>query len=464
MQTGKMRNWLSSSLALAGAAWVFVPMRGEAYQIVGAGLAPGQRDVRIYNNFTDAAANDNVAAHTNFPGALGAPMAMWKACVEWGSVLHGNGNGDSSQPGGLGSGGANFDAAWAGEADGVGSTDANIVSELAGSSGSVYAFTELPADNGWRIRFYSVWNWADGPDVGIGAGTIDIQGIMTHEYGHALGLGHSVSPGSTMLAGVSGNGVSLRTIETDDADGVQAIYGTISAGKPRITGIAISGSTITITGQNFAATGNEVWFTAPNTTPEGNTAPLVVVGAQASTGGGTQISVGTPSTAGDGDILVKIPGTGFDTVSNAWPADVNPGPACNTPHNTCVMNPNSYSLFGASMAYAGTTSYAQNDLTLMCYDIPPLKGTLFYYGRTANGFFPFGNGTRCVDTPLYRLKPATTSDVMGIAIRVIDLNDMPTGGSMLPGSEMHASAFFRDPAAGGAAFNSADVLSWIWCP
>ncbi len=460
----KIRNWLASSLALAGAVWVLAPTRGEAYVIVGTGLAPDQRDVRVYNNFTDSTANDNVTPDANFPGALGAPLAIWKACVEWGSTLHGDGNGDPAQPAGLGSGGANFDAAWAGLSDGVGATNGNIFSELAGSSGGVYAFTETPTEDGWRIRFYSTWVWADGPAIGIGVGTVDIQGVAAHEYGHALCLGHSLVPGSTMAATISGNGVPMRSIEADDISGVQAIYGLAAVGKPLITGIAISGSTITITGQNFAATGNEVWFTAPGPTPELAASPLIVVGAQASTAGGTQISVGTPSTAGDGDILVKIPGTGFATLSNAWPADVNPGPPCNTPSNTCVMNPNSFSPLGATMGYAGSTSIAQNNLTLLCFDIPPLKGTLFYYGRTANGAFPFGNGTRCVDSPLFRLKPATTSDSLGVATRVIDLNTLPPGGSMLPGSEMHASAYFRDPAAGGAQFNTADVLSWVWCP
>jgi hypothetical protein len=267
-----------------------------------------------------------------------------------------------------------------------------------------------------------------------------------------------------MEATLNANGVPMRSIEADDTLGVQAIYGLASTSKPLITGIAINGSTITITGQNFDPTANEVWFTAPAPTPQLAANPLVVVSGQVSSGGGTQLTVGTPSTAGDGDILVKIPGTGFSTVSNAWPADVNPGPPCISPSNTCVMNPNSYSPLGAYMGFAGSISIAQNDLTLLCYDIPPLKGTLFYYGRTASGAFPFGNGTRCIDGTLYRLKPATTSDTTGLATRVIDLNNMPPGGGMLPGSAMHASTYFRDPAAGGAQFNSADVLSWVWCP
>jgi len=460
----KLWNWISCSAALAGAAWVLLPTRGEAWVVIGTGLNTTQRDFRIYNNFTDSTANDNVTPDPNFPGSLGAVMAIWKACAEWGSRLHGNGNGDPSQPGDIGSGGANFDAAFAGEANGVGSADDNILSEISGSSGGVLAYTELPSEDGWRIRFYSTWQWADGPGTGIGSGTIDIQGVTTHEFGHALCLGHTSVPGATMGATIIGNGVAMRSIEADDIGGVQAIYGVASANKPVITGVTVNGSTITITGAHFAPTGNEIWFRTSGQTLDTILNPLTVLAGQVSTAGGTQLSVGTPPLADDGDILVKVPGLSFDTLSNAWPADINAGPGCNTPGNTCVQSPNSVSPFGAGMGYTGSTSIAQNNTTLLCYDIPPLKLTIFYYGRTANGSYPFGNGTRCIDGPLYRLLPAVTSDNSGTATRVIDLNNMPPGGSMIPGSTMHASAYYRDPAAGGAFFNTADVLSWIWCP
>ena len=35
----KLINWLGSSCALLGAAWILVPTRGEAWAIIGTGLA-----------------------------------------------------------------------------------------------------------------------------------------------------------------------------------------------------------------------------------------------------------------------------------------------------------------------------------------------------------------------------------------------------------------------------------------
>ncbi len=460
----KFWNWLGSSIALAGAAWVLLPSSGHAWVVLGSGLGPDQRDFRIYNNFSAPQANDNVTPDADFPGALGAVMAIWKGCVEWGSRVHGDGNGDPSQPGGLGSGAANFDAVYAGQANGVGTTNDNILSQLSGSGGAILAFTELPTEDGWRIRFYGVWTWSDGPGSVLAPAEVDLQGVATHEYGHALGLGHTTVASSTMVASIISNGVPMRSIEADDIGGVQAIYGAASSTKPVITSAVNLGTTITVSGRHFAATGNEVWFAPSSVTLDTLAAPLVVVTGQNSVGNGSVISVVIPAGAGPGDIVVKVPGTGFDVVSNTWPMDVTVVPACIPPVSACGMNPNSYDPSGASMGYSGSISVAQNDLTLLCQGIPPLKSTLFYYGRSANTVVPFGNGTRCIDAPIFRMPPATTADATGHALHVVDLNNLPAAGVMLPGCTMSASAFFRDPAAGGAQFNTADVLSWTWCP
>lgn len=57
-----------------------------------------------------------------------------------------------------------------------------------------------------------------------GGGAIpDVRAILTHEMGHALGLGHSTVMGATMFATYP-SGLSWRSLEQDDRDGICAIY------------------------------------------------------------------------------------------------------------------------------------------------------------------------------------------------------------------------------------------------
>lgn len=56
-----------------------------------------------------------------------------------------------------------------------------------------------------------------------GQGLIDLRSILTHELGHALGLGHTPVLGATMFA-TYGGGIAWRSLEKDDRDGVCALY------------------------------------------------------------------------------------------------------------------------------------------------------------------------------------------------------------------------------------------------
>lgn len=64
-------------------------------------------------------------------------------------------------------------------------------------------------------------------------GTIDLRSVLTHEMGHALGLGHSPVLGATMAAGYPG-GTSWRSLEVDDKEGVCSLYP--GAGAPGCAG------------------------------------------------------------------------------------------------------------------------------------------------------------------------------------------------------------------------------------
>ena len=309
--------------ALGATALLLAPVRGSyGFAKIGGSLAPGtQRDVRVFNNFQDGAANNNLAFEPRFPGWVGAEQALWKAASEWGSGPHGDGGGDPTQTT-LGDGLGNFDFFFSGGADGAGGSNRNIISTIPNCGGGTLAYVQSPIADGWTMKFCEEWTWSDGPGQ-PGGNRIDIQGVGTHELGHSLGLGHSLVSGATMVGSISGNGISARSIADDDINGLQCVYGPVSATKVTITAVAVDllQDTVTIDGFNFSDTGNEVWFTRAALSNPGVDPQIRVTGVDA-TSGGTHIVVSIPPDAGSGDVAVKSTATGHDSLSNSWPLDV----------------------------------------------------------------------------------------------------------------------------------------------
>jgi hypothetical protein len=56
------------------------------------------------------------------------------------------------------------------------------------------------------------------------SGGFYIEDIAAHEFGHALGLGHSAVAGATMFPSVSSCNTGNRTLDADDIAGVRALY------------------------------------------------------------------------------------------------------------------------------------------------------------------------------------------------------------------------------------------------
>lgn len=320
---GRLLRLALPALALTAGPWLVAPAELLAFVKSGELLDTTQRDVRVFNNFADSRSNDNVAPDSQFPGALGAELAIWKAASEWASRPHGSGQGDPTQPN-LGDGGANFDYAWGGNASGVGSTNDNVISAISGCAGGLVTFTETPSADGWRGRFCDdAWVFNDGPGQ-IAPMQYDIQSGATHILGIALGLGNSGIEPNTMSGIIRQGLTELRSIEPDDIAGIQCIYGVAAPTKPEITDVLHGVGMLTLEGRNFAATGNEVWFTNSMTT---NPAvdPIVRVAGVPSTAGGTRIDVAIPVGAGPGEVLVKLPGgTTGDLLSNGFPTPLDP--------------------------------------------------------------------------------------------------------------------------------------------
>ncbi len=444
---------LPAATAFALAAFLLLPATPRAWSALGGTLDLAQRDVRVFNNFSDPEANDNQSPDPSFPGATGAPLAIWKAVVEWGSGPHGDGQGDPTQPGSLGSGGADFDSTWQGLAGGVGGVDDNIVSEIGGSSLGVLAFTEIPISDGWRIRFYrDAGVWQDGPGpFPVIAGHKDIQGVMAHEYGHALGLDHSgISDQLTMFPSGSGTNIDKRSIEWDDVDGVRALYGVRSAFKPRIDTYELAGNVLTLVGAHFDAADNAVWFTDGSPSADGT--PLVAAGLSSSAGG-TRIALAIPANAAPGDVLVRVPGTSGAALSNAFPFDPAHAPC---PAPLLYGTPKMTSQGGLpALGVSGRPNVSTQDLFIETGGgIPGASGIWFSGGAPAAA--PFQGGTLLAMRPLRREGQFVFDFLGGVSIPV------PVTPAMV-GTTRHYQLWFQDP---GDPFGVglSNAVRIVFCP
>lgn len=319
-----------------------------------------QRDFRIWNNAADAVANNNNTPDANFPGALGAVMAVWKGARAW--------NSDT----GLANKNFDFDYQRTTTSSPV---NANVVSwgNATPCQQGAAAFTTLPISDGWNILMCDNLTWDDGPGTALAG--IDIQGVVSHELGHALGLDHTnagcggtCTNDSTMCPVICGNGTNSRDTEVDDENGLQAVYGVIPSNKPRITSLTGSlavGQVLTINGLNFPNPGNvHVKFTAGTTQ---NTGAIPGVVFNVPTVSATQINVTIPATAQDGNVLVWMPGSSL--LSNAFPIDVGAGPppvptvTLVTPFSCNALNGGTITVLGNNFTGATAVNVGTETLT-----------------------------------------------------------------------------------------------------
>lgn len=103
----------------------------------------------------------------------------------------------------------------------------NVVMFRNASSGSAIA-TAYWWSSGSRIIDADIVFWDSAFQFYTGSsgcsGGFYIEDIAAHEFGHALGLGHSTVTGSTMYPSVSSCATGNRSLAADDIAGVEALY------------------------------------------------------------------------------------------------------------------------------------------------------------------------------------------------------------------------------------------------
>jgi hypothetical protein len=111
----------------------------------------------------------------------------------------------------------------------------NVVMFRNASSGSAIATTYWWS-SGSRIIDADIVFWDGGFQFFTGStgcsGGFYIEDIAAHEFGHALGLGHSTVTGATMYPSVSSCATGNRTLDPDDIAGVVALYPPASIPAP----------------------------------------------------------------------------------------------------------------------------------------------------------------------------------------------------------------------------------------
>ena len=164
-----------------------------------------------------------------------------------------------------------------------GTADAQVHVQLTDSSnlGGV-AEGVLGLTNGDEITLISGWNWYVGADsTAIELGQFDFQTVVTHEFGHVLGMGHSTDTSSVM-------------------------FPELAAGQARRT---LSAADLVLIGEEEADEGPEALMAAPSAGPAAVIPHPAMLPAMFAAPPAVQPNTLFPSTAGQ---IVIAPDAGFD--------------------------------------------------------------------------------------------------------------------------------------------------------
>ncbi|MBI3845955.1 MAG: matrixin family metalloprotease [Planctomycetes bacterium] len=283
-------------------------------------------------------------------------------------------------------GNANFSWTYAGTTS-IATIDVNdhvnAIYAYAADGGSTLAETYCASNQAGEIvgidmRFYdNNRTWASGTPAG---GEFDIQGVACHEFGHALGLGHSSDPAATMYPSTSAGATNLRTIAADDVAGIQSIYGvrnpiridSVIAAQGQIRG----GTQVNVAGANLAQS-NRVFFggvegtvvSSPNSsslvvrTPAGAALGSVDVEVRNASGSSTLPSgftyvANSPGLAYEGSTqagrTIQVVVYGLPNARFALVCDTDPGPRTRQGLQLCVGFSSAFRVLNDSLRRSGT--------------------------------------------------------------------------------------------------------------
>jgi hypothetical protein len=124
--------------------------------------------------------------------------------------------------------------------------------------------------------------------------------------------------------------------------------------------------------------------------------------------------------------------------------------------NYCVAGTNSTGC-AASISGIGSVSLASNFLVLTTNCVP--SNVFIYFFAPNQQQLPFGNGNLCVGGTITRILPPAFASG-GVAQTFIDLASV---GITTPGAR-NFQCWFRDPAAGGAQFDTSDAIAISFVP
>ncbi|MCY2959872.1 MAG: hypothetical protein NTY35_06865 [Planctomycetota bacterium] len=111
---------------------------------------------------------------------------------------------------------------------------------------------------------------------------------------------------------------------------------------------------------------------------------------------------------------------------------------------------------------SGSASLSANNLVLSASNLPANAIGLFFRGtRPIQPATPFGNGLRCVGGATVRL--GTLQAAGGVVSAPQNLASAAWNG-VSAGALGYVQFWFRDPFAGGAAFDTTDALEFTFCP